>query len=299
MLQACAPSQPMEKFMSASIARRAVLAGSLLALPAFADDAVGRLVGLERRNGGRLGVSALDTASGRRVAYRGDERFPMCSTFKFLAAAFALARVDRGKEKLDRRVVFADKDLVPYSPVSKDHVGPGGMSIAEMCNATVTLSDNTAGNLLLETFGGPSGLTVYARSLGDDVTRLDRIEPDLNESTPGDPRDTTSPAAMLAVMQRLLLGDALSAGSRERLTGWLIACKTGDKRLRAGLPAGWKVGDKTGTGGNGSANDIAIAWPPGRAPILITAYFTGSKISDDARSAVIADVARIATAGFG
>jgi len=285
--------------MPASIARRAVFAGSLLALPAFANDAASMLVELERRNGGRLGVAALDTASGRQTGHRSDERFPLTSTFKFLAAALVLARVDGGAERLDRRIAFSVSDLVTYSPVTKDHVGPGGMSVAEICDAAVTLSDNTAGNLLLASFGGPPALTAYARTLGDGLTRLDRFETELNEAAPGDPRDTTTPAAMLGDMRRLLTGDALSAGSRERLMGWLLASKTGAKRLRAGLPADWRVGDKTGSGGNGTANDIAIVWPPGRAPILVAVYFTGSTISDEARNAVIADAGRIAVAGLG
>jgi len=235
--------------MPASIARRALLAAPLLSLPAFAGDAVSLLRELERRNGGRLGVAMLDTADGRRVAYRGNERFPMCSTFKFVAAA-------------------------------------------------MTLSDNTAGNLMLASFGGPEGLTAFVRGLGDRVTRLDRIETALNEGAPGDPRDTTSPQAMLTTMQTLVAGDVLSAASRERLVGWLLGSKTGDKRLKAGMPAAWRVGDKTGTGGNGSANDIAVAWPPGRVPVFVTAYYTGSTIPDEARSAVIAEAGRIATAGL-
>jgi beta-lactamase class A len=287
-----------EKAIPAAIARRAVFAGSLLALPAFANDASSALADLERRNGGRLGVAALDTASGRRSGWRSDERFPLCSTFKFLAAALVLARVDRGLERLDRRIIYSDKDLVTYSPVTKDHVGLGGLSAAEVCEAAVTLSDNTAGNLMLASFGGPPALTAYARTLGDALTRLDRIETELNEAAPGDPRDTTTPAAMLGDMQRLLVGDALSAGSREQLIGWLLASKTGGKRLRAGLPPDWRVGDKTGGGGNGTANDIAVAWPPGRAPILVVVYFTGSTISDDARSAVIAEAGRIAVASL-
>ena len=287
-----------EKTIPASIARRTVLAGSLLALPAMADNVSSALADLERRVGGRLGVAALDTTSGRQAGWRSAERFPMSSTFKFLAAALVLSRVDRGDERLDRRIVFSANDLVTYSPVTQDHVGSGGMSVAEICEAAVTLSDNTAGNLLLASFGGPQALTAYARSLGDGSTRLDRIETELNEAAPGDPRDTTTPAAMLGDMQRLVVGDALSAGSRERLAGWLLACKTGDKRLRAGLPSDWRVGDKTGGGNNGTANDIAVAWPPGRAPILVAVYFTGSTIADDARSAVIADAGRIAVAGL-
>ncbi len=284
--------------MPASIARRTLLAVPLLSVPAFADDSISALRELERRNGGRLGVALLDTASGRRVAHRGDERFPMCSTFKFLAAALMLARVDRGEDRLDRRIVFAESDLVPYSPATKEHAGPGGMTVDAICAAAVTLSDNTAGNLMLASFGGPAGLTAFVRGLGDPVTRLDRIETELNEGAPGDPRDTTSPLAMLGTMQKVVAGNVLSAGSRERLIGWLVANKTGDKRLRAGLPAAWRVGDKTGTGGNGSANDIAVAWPPGRAPVFIAAYYTGSTISDEARSAVIAEAGRIAAAGL-
>lgn len=284
--------------MPASIARRTLLAVPLLSVPAFADDSISALRELERRNGGRLGVALLDTASGRRVAHRGDERFPMCSTFKFLAAALMLTRVDRGEDRLDRRIVFAESDLVPYSPATKEHAGPGGMTVDAICAAAVTLSDNTAGNLMLASFGGPAGLTAFVRGLGDPVTRLDRIETELSEGAPGDPRDTTSPLAMLGTMQKVVAGNVLSAGSRERLIGWLVANKTGDKRLRAGLPAAWRVGDKTGTGGNGSANDIAVAWPPGRAPVFIAAYYTGSTISDEARSAVIAEAGRIAAAGL-
>lgn len=243
-------------------------------------------------------MAALDTASGRQAGHRGDERFPLCSTFKFLAAALVLGRIDRDQERLDRRIVFSDKDLVTYSPVTKDHVGPGGMSMAEICEAAVTLSDNTAGNLMLASFGGPAALTVYARALGDGLTRLDRIETELNEAAPEDPRDTTTPNAMLGDMQRLLASDALSADSRQRLAEWLLASKTGAKRLRAGLPAEWRVGDKTGTGSNGTANDIAVVWPPGRAPVLVVAYFTGSTIPDEARDAVIADAGRIAVASL-
>lgn len=288
--------------MAVQPTRRAVLTVPfltvpLLAVPAFANDAKPKFAELERRNGGRLGVAAFDTASGRRIGHRSEERFPMCSTFKFLAAAFVLARVDRGEERLDRRIVYSAQDLVTYSPITKDHAGPAGLSVAELCDATMTLSDNTAGNLLLASFGGPAGLTAYARSLGDQTTRLDRIETALNEGLPDDPRDTTSPIAMLGTMQRLLLGDALSAASRDHLTSWLIANKTGDKRLRAGMP-GWKVGDKTGTGGNGSANDIAIAWPTGRAPLLVTVYYTGSTISDEARNDVIAEAGRIVAASL-
>lgn len=254
-----------------------------------------QLAALERRHGGRLGVSVLDVESGQRIGHRADERFPMLSTFKFLAAAQVLARVDKGEEQLDRRVVYAKEDLVTYSPITERHAGKHGMTMAELCHAAVTVSDNTAGNLLLASFGGPAGLTAFTRSLGDKVTRLDRIETDLNEAIPGDPRDTTTPVAMLDDMRALLLGDALSPSSRKQLADWLIATTTGDQRIRAGLPAGWRVGDKTGTSGNGVTNDIGIAWPPGRdAPLLITGYYAESSIPQDQRNGVLADVARIA-----
>ncbi|MFC7475320.1 class A beta-lactamase [Dankookia sp. GCM10030260] len=272
--------------------RRSLLAAPLLALPSFARAAEA-LAALESKLGGRLGVALLDTGSGRRLAHRGGERFPLTSTFKFLAAGHALARVDRGEERLDREVAYTKDDLVTYSPVTGQHAA---MSIGALCDAAVTLSDNTAGNLLLDSFGGPAGLTAWLRDLGDAVTRLDRRETALNEARPGDPRDTTTPEAMLGLMQALLLGPALSAVSREQLTAWLVGCRTGDRRLRAGVPAGWRVGDKTGSGENGTANDIGILWPPGRPPILVAAYSTGSAAPEAARSAILAEVGRIAAA---
>jgi len=250
---------------------------------------------IEKRLGARLGVAMRDTGSGAQVRYRADERFPITSTFKFLAAAAALARIDAGVESLDRRVRFAKSDIVTYSPATEKHADGGGMTIAEICDAAITLSDNTAGNLLLAAIGGPEGLTRYARSLGDEITRLDRIETDLNEARPGDVRDTTSPAAMLGNLEKLLLSETLSAASRSRLANWMIAGKTGDTRLRAGVPAGWRVGDKTGAGGNGTNNDIAILWPPGGKPILIAAYLTECARSVEERNAALADVARVLT----
>jgi beta-lactamase class A len=249
---------------------------------------------LEARHGGRLGVAVLDTGSGRQAGHRLEERFPMTSTFKFLAAAFVLARVDREEESLARRIVYTRDELVPYSPVTRKHAGEGGLTVGEICEAAVTLSDNTAGNLLLDSFGGPAGLTAYMRSLGDSVTRLDRRETELNEAAPGDPRDTTTPAAMLEALRKIVLGSALSTASREQLAAWLVANKTGGKRLRAGVPKGWRVGDKTGSGERNTTNDIAVIWPPGRAPIIVAAYYTGARTSDDERNAVLSEVGRLA-----
>jgi beta-lactamase class A len=251
-----------------------------------------KLAELETRNGGRLGVAALDLGSGARVVHRSDELFAMCSTFKYLAAAFALARVDRGDEKLDRKIEVKASDIIAHSPAVEKHVG-GSITIAELCDAAITLSDNAAGNLLLASFGGPSGLTAFLRSTGDDITRLDRNEPELNTAIKGDLRDTTTPVAMLETMNKLVLGEVLSNASRQQLKDWLIANTTGGTRIRAGVPKGWVVGDKTGTGQNGATNDVGVAWPPDRRPILISIYYAESGISPEARNKVVADAARI------
>ena len=273
-----------------------VVGGSLInrtcAAAGLSDGLTRDLSRVEAESGGRLGVAVLDTLTGARSGHRADERFPMCSTFKLLAAAAILARVDANQERLDRRIRFEASDVVVNSLITKDRVGEPGMSLAELCEAAMIVSDNTAGNLLLESLGGPAGLTAYARSLGDTVTRLDRIEPDLNEAAPGDPRDTTSPAAMLSNVRNLVLGTVLSASSRDRLTGWLLGNKTGDTRLRAGLPSGWRVGDKTGTGENGTTNDVGIVWPPQRAPVIVSIYLTGTPATGERRNATLAAVGR-------
>lgn len=262
----------------------------------WSDQFERRIAGLEKERGGRLGAAVVDTASGRSAAFRGDERFPMCSTFKVLAVAATLARVDGGKDRLDRRIRFETSDVVTYSPITKERVGGDGMSLAEICEAAMTVSDNTAGNLLLAALGSPEGLTAYARSLGDTVTRLDRNEPSLNEAIPDDPRDTTSPTAMLSNLRTLVAGDVLSSSSKQHLVGWLIGNKTGDSRLRAGLPRGWRVGDKTGSGEKGTSNDIAVIWPSsGRPPIFVSAYLTGSSPEADHRNATLAAVGRVVT----
>ncbi|KRQ15425.1 class A beta-lactamase [Bradyrhizobium manausense] len=254
---------------------------------------------LEQKSGGRLGVSVLDTNSGVPIHHRGDERFPMCSTFKVLAAAAILKDVGSKLEGLERRVRIEQADLVEYSPVTSKHVGGEGMSLRELCEAAITLSDNTAGNALLKNIGGPAGLTSFARSLGDETTRLDRIETELNEAAPGDPRDTTTPNAMAANFRRLLLGDALVPEGRDQLIKWLVANKTGDSRLRAGLPQGWRVGDKTGSGQRETANDVAIVWPPERSPIIIAVYLTGASLDPNGRNDVIASVGREVGKAFG
>jgi beta-lactamase class A len=241
----------------------------------------------------------LDTADGAIAGHRIDERFAMCSTFKVLAVAATLARVDSGQEQLARRVAIEPGDLLSYAPVTRTHVGPDGMSVVELCEAAVTLSDNTAANLLLRALGGPPALTRYAQSLGDDATRLDRNEPELNEATPGDVRDTTTPAAMARTLAKLTTAEALRPPSRDLLIGWMIGCKTGSARLRAGLPQGWRVGDKTGSGDRGTTNDIAVIWPKDRAPLIVTSYLTESSANDESRNAVHAAVGRIVAKSLG
>ncbi len=260
------------------------------------SEALGRAVReIEAGLKGRLGVAVLDTQTGRSAGHRGAERFPMCSTFKLLATAAVLKRVDAGEEDLGRHVRFGADEIIAHSPVTKERIRDG-MSLGALCEATMTLSDNTAGNLLLKALGGPAGLTAALRALGDPATRLDRWEPGLNEARPGDPRDTTTPAAMLGVLRETVLGTALSARSRAQLTAWLVANKTGDKRLRAGVPQNWRVGDKTGTGENNTTNDVGVIWPPGRAPIVVAAYYAEARASADERNAVLAEVGRLAAA---
>ncbi|WP_409997697.1 class A beta-lactamase [Bradyrhizobium sp. SZCCHNRI3043] len=271
----------------------------LLVKPALAADLQETIAGIEADSVGRLGVALLDTASGALSGHRLDERFPMCSTFKAVLAAAILTKVDAGAEQLARRIPIAQGDILSYAPVTKLHVGTSGLSIGELCEATVTLSDNTAANLLLASLGGPTGLTRAIRGFGDAITRLDRIEPELNESVPGDPRDTTTPAAMAQTLAKLTTGNALSTASRDVLNGWLIACKTGGAKLRAGLPGEWRIGDKTGAGERGSSNDVAVIWPTGRAPVIVTSYLTETKASDDKRNAVHAAVGRAVASTLG
>jgi beta-lactamase class A len=253
---------------------------------------------IEKSVGGRIGVMALDSGSGKSLQSRPDERFPMCSTFKWLLAAAVLSKADAGTLSLDKSVSIEGVIPVGYSPVTTGREPSGNFSINELCTAAVEESDNTAANLLLTMIEGPAGLTHFLRSVGDPTTRLDRNEPALNDYVPGDERDTTTPRAMVSTLNTLLLGTALTAPSRERLISWLKDCKTGSARLRAGLPADWVTGDKTGTGDGGSVNDLAISWPPGRPPILIASYMNGSKQSVDALSAAQARIARIVADAF-
>jgi len=253
---------------------------------------------IERRVGGKLGVAAVDTGSGATLRFRDEERFPLCSTFKLVLVGAVLARVDAGKERLDRTIAFGEDALLEHAPTTRARVHEGAMSVEALCEAAILVSDNTAANLLLDTIGGPAGLTAYFRSLGDSVSRLDRNEPTLNTAIPGDPRDTTTPGAMVNTMKRLLVDDALSPTSRGQLVSWMEACGTGRERLRAGLPGGWRAGDKTGTGLHGATNDVAIAWPPGRPPVLLAVYALGADAPQERLNAALAEVATTAARHF-
>lgn len=274
-------------------------ATSRIAVPAEVPGGAQRsLAEIEGRVGGRVGVFAMDTSTGRQLAHRPDERFAMCSTFKWALAAAVLARVDRAELSLEDRVPYGPTDLLDYAPVTREHVAAGAMTIDALARAAVTVSDNTAANLLLARVGGPAGLTQFVRPLGDLVTRLDRDEPTLNDNAPSDPRDTTTPRAMVGLMRKVLCGDALSPASRGRLLGWLRACETGNDRLRAGLPQDWSVGDKTGTGTRGAVNDVAIAVPPRRAPILVAAYLSDGTAGLPALVAAHAEIGRLVAHEF-
>ncbi|GLR83943.1 class A beta-lactamase [Bradyrhizobium iriomotense] len=257
--------------------RRSLLASlcALAAGPVFAEGAPPALETYERESGGRVGFYAENLSSGKKLAWRADERFVMCSTFKASLAACVLARIDRGEDQLAATVGYGRDDLLDYAPVAKENLSKGAMSVGDMCKASVELSDNTCANLLLARIGGPAALTAFWRSLGDTISRLDHNEPELNRSPPGDPHDTTTPITMAGNFRHLVLGEALSATSRAQLTEWMVNCKTGAKRLRAGLPGTWRIGDKTGNNGKDASGDIAVAWPKPDTPILIAAYTQG------------------------
>jgi beta-lactamase class A len=250
---------------------------------------ISQFAALERKHGARLGVYALATGTGATVAYRADERFAFCSNFKTLAAAAVLHRNPLGH--LGKRVSYTKADVNSISPITEHHVATG-MTIRQLCDAAIRYSDGTAGNLLMRDIGGPAQLTAYLRGLGDTVSRMDDYEPKLNRIHPRDPRDTTTPRAIAADHQKLVLGDALTADKRALLKGWLVRNTTGGKRIRAGLPRGWAVADKTGTGDYGRANDIAIVWPPGAAPIVVAIMSDRSGYNTPPKDALIAETTR-------
>ncbi|WP_300163799.1 class A beta-lactamase [Solidesulfovibrio sp.] len=255
------------------------------------------LADLERQSGGRLGLALLDPATGRRFAYRGDERFPLCSTFKLMLAAAVLRRSVAAPETLSRRVTYGEADLLAWAPVTRERL-PWGMTVEELCAAAIEYSDNTAANLLLNGLGGPAALTAYARGLGDKAFRLDRREPELNTAVPGDPRDTTTPEAMARTVERLVLGDGLPQPQQEKLVAWLKGNTTGNASIRAGVPPGWTVGDKTGSGDFGTTNDVAVLWPPKGYPMVLAVYFTQPRKDAPPRKDVLAAATRLVLGHF-
>lgn len=257
-----------------------------------------KLVELEVACAGRLGVSVIDLGNGARFQYRADERFPMTSTFKVMAVSAILKQSMQEGGFLQQQVVYTQEDLVAWSPVTQRYVA-GGMSVFELCAASLQYSDNTAVNLLMRLLGGPQAVTMFARSIGDEVFSLERWETALNSAIPGDLRDTSTPAAMEMSLRKLVLGDVLGVPEREQLWSWLKGNTTGDESIRAGVPPGWVVGDKTGGGSYGTTNDIAVIWPPTGGPIVMAVYFTQHKEDAIARRDVLAAVTRILLSELG
>ncbi|SDQ21467.1 beta-lactamase class A [Quadrisphaera sp. DSM 44207] len=250
---------------------------------------------LEADHDARLGVYALDTGSGRSVEHRADERFAHASTYKALAAAAVLERTSSAD--LERVVPVTDADLVTHSPIAEQRAGTG-MTLREVADAAIRYSDNTAGNLLLRELGGPDGFERSLRSLGDAVTDPERLETDLNEAVPGDVRDTSTPRALATDLHAYAVGDALPEDDRALLTGWLRENTTGDALVRAGAPAGWVVGDKTGAGGYGTRNDIAVLWPPSGDPVVLAVLSSRDEPDADHDDALVADATRVALAAL-
>lgn len=278
------------------VSRRSLLVASaaIFAPHAFASSAPAFVAEYEAATGGRVGFLAENRASGRVIAWRANERFAMCSTFKASLAALVLARVDAGRERLDRPLAYGAADLLDYAPAAKAHLAEGQMTVQAMCQAAVELSDNTCANVLLREVGGPQAVTQFWRHLGDRTSRLDHSEPVLNRTKPGNPHDTTTPAAMAYTIARVATGDALSTASRDLLVGWMVACQTGTKKLRAGMPGDWRIGDKTGNNGADAAGDLAVAWIPGGSPIVVTAYVQGGRPTPGQQDDVFAAIGRLA-----
>ncbi|MFH8569309.1 class A beta-lactamase [Streptomyces sp. NPDC017993] len=246
---------------------------------------------LERKFDARLGVYAVDTATGREVAYNDGERFAYASTFKALAAGAVLRKYSLNG--MDRVIKYSKDDLVANSPVTEKHVGTG-LSLGELCDAAVRFSDNTAANLLFDQLGRPKGLDAELEKIGDHVTRMERPEPQLNEWAPGSTRDTSTPRALVKDLRAYAVGDVLRKGERAQLTKWLKTNTTGAELIRAGVPKGWVVGDKTGMGGTyGTRNDIAVVWPPGAAPIVMAILTNRSKEDGDYDNKLIAEAASV------
>ena len=282
-----------------------VAVGAFLSLPAGAKatsrraDAAERLRVLEM-GPARLGVCILDTVTGEVTGNRMEEHFALCSTFKLALVSACLREADQGRMDLDEIVAYTEAELLSWAPVTREHLTKGGLSIATLAQAAQEMSDGAAANLLVRRLGGPARVTAKFREMGDTVTRLDRYEPDLGMVLSADLRDTTSPMAMAQLVRRITTGDILRPATRERLLRWMQNTDTGPNRLRAGLPAEWRTGNKTGTGRaegtTNKCNDVAITFPPGRSPIIIAAYFDSGEYTaqtERRHEAVLAEVGTI------
>lgn len=293
----------MPDYLHSPIRRRIVLAGGAVLLcpgalfAATSSSPQQQLAALEQVAGGRLGVSARNARTGATVAHRADERFPMCSTFKAMLAAAVLARQAGDATLLAQRISYQKSELVTYSPITEKHLADG-MTVAELCAATVQYSDNSAANFLMKLLGGPQAVTAFARSIGNDVFQLERWETELNSAIPGEVRDTTSPAAMSHSLQQLLLGKSLPSPQRQQLESWMRGNTTGDQRIRAGLPAGWSAADKTGSGAYGTVNDIGVAWSPDGTPLVIAIYYTREVKNAPTNQDIITAATRIVAAAL-
>nr|WP_245804693.1 class A beta-lactamase [Halobacillus hunanensis] len=246
---------------------------------------------LENEFDAQLGVYALDTGTDQTIEYQSEERFAFASTYKALAAAIVLQQ--KSKDELEEVITYTEDDLVTYSPVTKKHVDTG-MTLLKLSEAAVRTSDNTGGNLLFKTLGGPNEFEQALRQIGDNVTQADRIEPELNEFTPGDTRDTSTPKALATSLKEFAVGDLLSNDKRELFTDWLKGNATGDALIRAGAPEGWVVGDKSGAASYGTRNDIAVVWPPNREPIVIAIMSHRDQENAQYNDELIAQAAEIA-----
>ncbi|MFI1913957.1 class A beta-lactamase [Nocardia sp. NPDC020380] len=266
-------------------------AGTTTASPASAVRMDSEFQRLETQFGAHLGVYALDTGSGRTVEYKADDRIAFCSTFKAVAAAALLKRTTPAD--LDAKVTYTQADLVTYSPITEKHVADG-MPLRDVIDAAVRYSDNTAANLMLNHLGGPKGLEQDLRGIGDQVSNVDRFETELSTGTPGDLRDTSTPRTLATDLRAYVLGDALTDEDRAMLTDLLRRNTTGDALIRAGVPQGWVVGDKTGNGGYGIRNDIAVIWPPNRAPLVLAVMSAKDQQDAPYDNALIAAAAKTA-----
>ncbi len=278
------------------------LAGSLSGCSEKVTQALGfaqRMVEIQKRHGGRAGVSALTGTSTAHAEANGalsiqsTERFAMCSTFKWVLAAAILQQVDQGKLKVADLIKYDKKDLLEYAPVTTMHVSKGEMTVGDLCSAAVSLSDNTAANLLLPLIGGPAGLTAFVRGLGDTVTRFDRTEPTLNTNIDGDEKDTTTPEAMSNLLRTVFTGSVLQPQSLSLLKDWMVATTTGNARIRAGVPKGAVVADKTGTGEHNAANDVGVVWLANKPPVFLSIYTSGGTLDADGRNQIIADITKL------